>query len=79
MADVHRFCKDVPIGNGRRIACLAKHQKELAPVCQKRVPALQQAFEFGQKQLQKTKEAIAKKKAAEAAKNGGHPSADDDE
>ena len=33
--DFGRFCKGTVPGGGRIIACLAKHNDELAPACQK--------------------------------------------
>jgi hypothetical protein len=67
--DVQKFCPNVPIGEGRRIACLAKHQSQLAPLCQKRLPVLQAMFEYGQQQKKKTEEYLAKQAAEEAAKH----------
>jgi hypothetical protein len=55
------------MGDGRRIYCLAKHQRQLAPDCQKRVPILQAIFEQGKQQEEKTKKYLAKQAAAEAA------------
>jgi hypothetical protein len=72
--DLKKFCPNVPLGGGRRIACLAKHQSQLAPTCAKRVPVLQALFEFGKKQQERLKEVEAKEDAAEAAKAKVHPS-----
>jgi hypothetical protein len=71
--DVKRFCDAVPFGDGRRIACLAKHQKQLTPACQERVPKMQAMFEFGQQQLKKTQALLAKQEAAEAKKKAARP------
>jgi hypothetical protein len=67
LADVDRFCSKVPMGNGRRIACLAKHQKQLTPSCHKALPVIQAMFEFGQEQHRKTQEYLAKQAKQEAA------------
>jgi len=67
-ADVERFCHAVPFGNARRIACLEKHMAQLAPACRERVPKLRALFQFGQEQRRRVEAALAKQKAAEAAK-----------
>jgi hypothetical protein len=55
-ADIARFCPKVPIGDGRRINCLADHLQKLAPDCKKRVPLLKKLFEFGKEQEAKTQQ-----------------------
>lgn len=66
IADIEKFCPNVPMGDGRRIYCLAKHLNQLAPACRERVPILQRAFEFGKLQQERTKKYLAKQAAAEA-------------
>jgi hypothetical protein len=34
-ADLRRYCKDVPLGNGRIRACFNAHQASLSPNCQR--------------------------------------------
>lgn len=38
-ADLARFCKDTPAGEGRIRACLLAHEKELAAECRVRITA----------------------------------------
>jgi hypothetical protein len=33
MPDLKKFCADVKAGQGRGLACLQKHQKEVSPTC----------------------------------------------
>ena len=40
-ADVEKFCKDVPVGAGRRYKCLKEHEKELSEACHKHVADVQ--------------------------------------
>jgi hypothetical protein len=75
MADIGRFCSNVPFGNGHRIACLAKHQKQLAPACQERLPRMQAMFEFGEKQKKATEAYFAKQKNAATRKKNAPPPA----
>jgi len=65
--EIEKFCKDVMFGGGRRLACLAKHKSQLSPVCTKRLAAMQEMFEFGQKQQKKMQEILAKQAKEEAA------------
>jgi hypothetical protein len=57
---VQKFCTDVPLGEGRRIACLAKHQSQLTPACKERVTILQRMFKYGQEQEARTNAYLAK-------------------
>ena len=41
MGDFGKFCKGTTPGGGRIIACLAQHNAELTPACQKVVAAAQ--------------------------------------
>jgi hypothetical protein len=75
---VEQFCSDVPIGGGRRLACLAKHRAQLTPACRERLTALQKLFRIGQQQIAKTKAYLAKHdpeelKRFEAYTAGGTP------
>lgn len=36
-ADVEKYCKDVPVGGGRRYRCLKEHEKELSEPCRKHI------------------------------------------
>jgi hypothetical protein len=63
--EVNRFCADVPFGGGKRIACLAQHNKELSADCKNRLAFMQQVFDMSQKQLQDNKKLQAKKAAAQ--------------
>ena len=67
IADLEKFCPKVPIGEGRRIICLEKHQSQLAPMCAKRVPAMRKMFNMGQESKRRTEEYLAKKDAEEKA------------
>jgi hypothetical protein len=67
VADAQRFCSDVPYGNGRRVDCLARHEKDLAPACKPRVKLLQAMIAYGKKQHERTMATIARMEA-EAAK-----------
>jgi len=40
-ADVDKFCKDVPVGGGRRYKCLKEHEKELSEPCRKHIADVQ--------------------------------------
>lgn len=40
-ADVEKFCKDVPVGGGRRYKCLKEHEKDLSEPCRKHVADVQ--------------------------------------
>jgi len=57
---VQKFCTNVPIGEGRRIACLAKHKSQLTPACKERLTILQGMFKYGQEQKAKTDAYLAK-------------------
>lgn len=35
--DAEKFCKDIPPGGGRVIACLKSHESELSPACTERL------------------------------------------
>ena len=65
-ADVERFCNDVPFGEGRRLACLARHEAQLAPACRPWLKTMQAMFAQAQKQLQLNRTIEAKKKAEDA-------------
>ena len=66
---VDRYCKDVPIGQGRRIDCLNKHKAQLNSACRARLAIMQQLFAFGKEQRKKTDAFLAKQAAAEAKKS----------
>jgi len=36
-ADVEKYCKDVPVGGGRRYRCLKEHEKDLSEPCRKHI------------------------------------------
>jgi hypothetical protein len=36
-ADVEKYCKDVPVGGGRRYKCLKDHENELSAPCKKHI------------------------------------------
>jgi hypothetical protein len=40
-ADVEKYCKDVPVGGGRRYRCLKEHEKELSEPCRKHIADVQ--------------------------------------
>ena len=40
LADVKRFCADVPVGGGRVQACLKEHDAQISEVCRTRVDTL---------------------------------------
>jgi hypothetical protein len=73
MADVERFCSNVPFGKGRRLDCLARHSAQLTPVCRERVPRMQEMYKFGQEQLKATKAVLAKQNAATAKQKAAPP------
>ncbi|HEV7735047.1 MAG TPA: cysteine rich repeat-containing protein [Candidatus Binatia bacterium] len=51
-ADLARFCKDTPSGDGRIRACLLAHEKELAPECRARIiPAASTGPAMGAREL----------------------------
>ncbi|HEX3651635.1 MAG TPA: cysteine rich repeat-containing protein [Rhizomicrobium sp.] len=64
---VNRYCADVPMGKGRRIACLAKHKAELNPACKKRLLIMQETFRNAQKQLEANRKLPAKQPKADGA------------
>ena len=67
MPAVEKFCPDVPVGFGRRLACLAKHKAQLTPACRDRLALMQAMFEQGQQSIKKT-EAYLEKHDPEEAK-----------
>ncbi len=64
---VQKFCAGVPVGFGRRLACLAEHKAQLTPACRERLALMQSVFEEGQKSIRKT-EAYLEKHDPEEAK-----------
>ena len=74
VAEVQKFCSDVPLGNGGRIACLEQHNAQLSPVCRERTKALRAMFDFGQAQHRKTMVLVAKQHAEAADKKKSAPS-----
>jgi hypothetical protein len=60
---MERYCKDAQWGQGRRIACLAKHKNQLDDRCRERLTLMQQVFELTQKNL------AANRKASKGTKN----------
>lgn len=75
MADLARFCPEVPIGEGRRIACLAKHRSDLASACKSRLTVMEKVHAYGVEQVRRTKEYLAKQAAEEAKKKAAPPPA----
>ena len=68
---VENFCKDVPMGEGRRLKCLNAHRPALTPACRKSLDAMLALYEFGKKQQAATQKLLAKEaeeEKAEAAK-----------
>ena len=61
---MERYCADAPRGNGRRIACLAKHKNQLNAACRERLDLMEQVFALVQKNLA-AKKALAQKQAQE--------------
>ena len=72
-AEVQKFCSDVPLGDGRRIACLERHSAELTPACRERTKTLRAMFDFGQVQHRKTMAIVAKQHAEAADKKKSAP------
>ena len=66
LEDVERFCSNVPYGKGRRLDCLARHEKQLTPECKPRLKMMQAAFADAQKQLQQNQELRTKQPAGTA-------------
>jgi hypothetical protein len=66
--DAKRFCNDVPFGQGRRIACLERHEAQLTPACKPRLKFLRALINAANAQMAHN-QAIEKAKA-EAAKKG---------
>lgn len=69
LEDVERFCSDVPYGKGRRLECLARHEKQLTPECKPRLKLMQAAFSDAQKQLQQNQKEQTKQPAGAAKQN----------
>ena len=71
---MERYCEDAKWGQGRRIACLAKHKDQLNAACRERLELMQQVFALAQKNLAASRKAMAeqqataKKQPASAAK-----------
>lgn len=63
---MERYCDDVKWGQGRRIACLAKHKDQLNAACRDRLQLMQQVFALSQKNLAENR----KQQAEEKAKQG---------
>jgi hypothetical protein len=74
--DIDRFCSSVEYGGGRRLACLARHEKELTPACKPRLKMMQAAYADAQKQLQQNRKQQTKQPAGTAKQSttaGGKP------
>ncbi|HSC18242.1 MAG TPA: cysteine rich repeat-containing protein [Rhizomicrobium sp.] len=66
---MERYCDDVKWGQGRRIACLAKHRGQLNAACRDRLDLMEQVFALTQKNLAEKR----KQEAAEKAKQRNQP------
>jgi hypothetical protein len=71
-ADAERFCNDVPFGKGRRLACLARHESQLAPACRPKLKFMQAVYAAAQENIRRAAAAEAKQRA-EAARNKATP------
>jgi len=61
---MERYCSDTKWGQGRRIACLAKHKDQVNAACRERLELMQQVFALTQKNLAEKR----KQEAEETAK-----------
>lgn len=66
--DAKRLCNDVPFGQGRRIACLERHEAQLTSACKPRLKFLRALVDAAKAQMAQN-EAIEKAKAEAAKKS----------
>jgi hypothetical protein len=62
-----RYCKSVPMGEGRRIKCLNAHRTQLTPACRTNLDAALAIYAYGLKQQKLTQQWLAKEAAKEKA------------
>lgn len=69
-ADNARFCATVPMGNGRRVLCLARHEAELAPACKPVVKSMLAMYNQGVERHRQTMVTVQRMEAEQNEKAG---------